>query len=50
MMGAPGIAAMIQRSAAWTLLPKSQSSPDGANAKIDLAKTYSNKFVEQPTH
>jgi len=25
----------------------SQSSPDVAKAKIDLAKTYTNKFVEQ---
>jgi NitT/TauT family transport system substrate-binding protein len=32
----------------------SQSSPEVANAKIDLSKTYTNKFVEQaggkPTH
>jgi NitT/TauT family transport system substrate-binding protein len=25
----------------------SQSSPDVAKAKIDLSKTYTNKFVEQ---
>ena len=27
----------------------SQSSPDVAKAKIDLSKTYTNKFVEQAT-
>jgi hypothetical protein len=38
---------MIQRSAAWTLLPKSQSSQEVANAKIDLSQTYRNKFVDE---
>jgi NitT/TauT family transport system substrate-binding protein len=28
----------------------SQSSPEVKNAKIDLSKTYTNKFVEQATH
>ena len=27
----------------------SQSSPEVAKAKIDLSKTYTNKFVEQAT-
>ena len=27
----------------------SQSSPDVAKAKIDLSKTYTNRFVEQST-
>ena len=45
---------MDPKGAAAVLAVFSQSSPDVANAKIDLAKTYTNKFVEQaggkPTH
>ena len=45
---------MDPKGAAAVLAVFSQSSPDVANAKIDLSKTYTNKFVEQagakPTH
>ncbi|HLL27035.1 MAG TPA: ABC transporter substrate-binding protein [Xanthobacteraceae bacterium] len=46
--------AMDPKGAEAVLAVFSQSSPDVANAKIDLSKTYTNKFVEQangkPTH
>ena len=46
--------AMDPKGAEAVLAVFSQSSPEVANAKIDLSKTYTNKFVEQagakPTH
>jgi NitT/TauT family transport system substrate-binding protein len=39
--------AMDPKGAQAVLAVFSQSSPDVANAKIDLSKTYTNKFVEQ---
>lgn len=38
---------MDPKGAAAVLAVSSQSSPDVAKAKIDLAKTYTNRFVEQ---
>jgi NitT/TauT family transport system substrate-binding protein len=40
---------MDPKGAQAVLAVFSQSSPDVAKAKIDLSKTYTNRFVEQST-
>ena len=41
---------MDPKGAEAVLAMFSQSSPDVARAKIDLTKTYTNRFVDQAAH